>query len=95
MAYRIEYGDTGSVKLPIKLVRRKKTAMVAVAIGVVFLATLLIPQGRVMIRNAVLPGNEAVTAEALQGLASDLRAGEDLSDAVTTFCRYIISESET
>lgn len=95
MAYRIEYGDAGSVKLPVKPVRRKKTAMVAVMIGVLFLALMLIPQGRMMVRNAVLPGNEAVTAEALQDLAADLRAGEELSDAVTTFCRYIITESET
>ena len=63
--------------------------------GVFFVLFLIIthlfwPEGWVQLENWIYPGDAAVTKEALQNMASGLRAGIDLSDAVTAFCREII-----
>lgn len=49
--------------------------------------------GREKICQALLP-QDAVTAAAVEHFAQELKAGEDLKDAVVTFCREIIYETE-
>ena len=51
------------------------------------------PEGWVQLENWIYPGDAAVTKEALQNMASELRTGMYLSDAVTAFCREIIHGS--
>lgn len=95
MGYKIDYGTCGGAKLPLKKRRfRKKWAMIGIFAGLLALS-MLHSKARLGIRDAVLPGDEAVTAAALQELVADLQAGEDFSGAVTAFCDYIITESGT
>lgn len=83
MGYRIVYEKREKRKLPIKKI------MIFV-LGAVTAAVLLWPASRNRLREWMLPGDAEVTAEALQGLVSDLGDGESLGDAVTAFCKEII-----
>ena len=53
--------------------------------------TLMVPRGRLWVRDILLPGDEDITAAALEGMVSDLRSGEPLGDAVETFCKEILA----
>lgn len=53
--------------------------------------TLMVPRGRLWVRDLLLPGDEDITAAALEGIVSDLRAGEPLGEALETFCKEIIA----
>jgi len=93
MGYRIDYSTCGGVRLPLKPRRiRKKWVVTGIFVGL-FALSMLHSEVRMGVRDAVLPGDEAVTAAALQELVADLQAGEDYSQAVTAFCDYIITES--
>ena len=87
MAYRIEY-DSGGVK---RKVAEKKRFPVVWLLLCAAAAVLMIPGVRTTVLHWLLPGDGAVTARALCELVTDLREGEALSDAVTVFCREIIS----
>lgn len=94
MAYKIEYGSNGAEKKTLQPRKRRRIPLTAgVLCMFLLLAVLFWPKGRTALRDIVLPGDAEVTADALQGLASDLRAGEGVSDAVTAFCQQIIRES--
>lgn len=93
MGYRIDYGTHGGGKFPLKPRRiRKKWVVTGIFVGL-FALSMLHSEVRMGVRDAVLPGDEAVTAAALQELVSDLQAGEDYSQAVTAFCESVIMES--
>jgi hypothetical protein len=51
----------------------------------------MVPQGRLWLRDLLLPGDEEITASALEGMVSDLRAGEPVREAVEAFCREILA----
>ena len=91
MGYRITYGqDIIKTRLPAK--RRKavlKKWLCFVLVGV----ALVLALSSAALRHYLLPGDPAVTERALQELASDLRTGEKVSDAVTAFCREILDNA--
>lgn len=92
MGYVIDYGCGTGVKATIK----KKGRLMPVIAGVLCLALtilLLIPGVRTSLLDIILPGDGAVTAKALQNLASNLQAGEGWTDSVTVFCHEILAES--
>lgn len=92
MGYMIEYGCGSGVKLPIK--KKKRFALpIAIFLMACLAGAMLVPRARITVRDLLLPGDGAVTAEALQNLASDLKSGEAFSDAVTAFCHQILEES--
>lgn len=86
MAYRIEY-DSGGVTR--QKVRKKRFPMAWLFLCVV--AVAMIPGMRTAIWHWLLPGDGAVTAQALGELVMDLREGAQVGEAVTGFCREIIS----
>lgn len=93
MGYKIEYDSGTATRVAVRDSRKKKkwlawSLAVAVIVGV-----LAFPQGREALRGIFLPGDEAVTAQALQDLVTDLRAGEGVSEAMTAFCQQVIRES--
>ena len=88
MGYVIEYGCGSGVKSRVGKKKRHWPKIFAVMV-----VLLTVVQGRTVLRDLILPGDGAVTAEALQILADDLQAGEPFSDAVTTFCQHILAES--
>jgi hypothetical protein len=53
------------------------------------------PAGTEKLQQLLLPGTPTATHTALDCLMGDLRNGESLSDALTTFCVYIIDHDET
>lgn len=92
MGYAIEYGCGTGVKTPYK----KKRRIMPVMVGVVCLALVMLwmmPGVRTALRDFILPGDGAVTAKALQNLASNLQEGEGWTNSVTTFCHEILAES--
>ena len=93
MAYKIEYGSGGAEKKALQPCKRRLPLTVGVLCVFLLMTLLCWPKGRTALREVVLPGDAEVTADALQGLASDLRAGEGVSNAVTAFCQQIIRES--
>lgn len=61
------------------------------ALTFVILVRLLWPQGTLLLRRVFLPGSDVTTA-ALTQMAADIRAGENVGEAVTAFCRTVVAE---
>lgn len=91
MGYQITY-DRDVIKKKKMRVHKIKWKRVALSVtAAALVVTLALPAGRLWIRDLILPGDEDVTAAALEGLAEDLSAGEPVGEAVETFCREIIA----
>lgn len=95
MAYRIDYGSGSNQRKPL----RKnipapviKTALFVLALVAGAMAMKVV--GLSWVRDVLLPGDPEITATALQNMTDNLRSGESLLDAVTTFCREIIANAQ-
>ena len=53
------------------------------------------PRGKAVLQELLLPGDAAVTAAALEDLAAELSNGEEISDALESFCRKVIHGSQS
>lgn len=90
MGYKIRYdavgGPTGGDH------KRKWTGTIAlICVLACLLGALVVKNyGLPWVQEVLLPGDPAVTAAALENLASDLRSGTSLWDAITAFCREIM-----
>lgn len=96
MAYRIEYGSP----VPPQYIKRTNPLRLQIMTAVFLLTFSLLvrqffPAGTQKLRQLLLPGTPSVTQAALDTLMGDLRNGESLTDAFTTFCVYIIDHDET
>lgn len=54
------------------------------------LVRLLWPEGDIMLRSLLYPGDPAVTASALQMLTEELSSGAGVYDAIRHFCVQIL-----
>ena len=91
MNYKIEYG-CGVVKQKNHTVLKLKLKPLLISAIILCAAALFIwPNGRILVRDLLLPGDEAVTAAALTGLVHDLKDGQSIEAAVEVFCREIIA----
>ena len=91
MAYRIVY-ETG---MGIKTGQHRNTLRMWVMTGVVLLLFTAMtaafwPEGREVLMEMLLPGDPEVTWNALETMATQLRSGEAIGDAVMGFCRDIV-----
>lgn len=95
MGYRIEY-DTGNQKYEVHQVAAWRFPLMAAGafIGFLLLTWAFWPEGAELIREAMIPGDNAQTVQALQGMAEELRGGASIRDAVTAFCREIIAGAQ-
>ena len=50
--------------------------------------------GRAGVLDFLIPGDEAITRKAFQTMIEDVKEGERVSDAVTTFCEEILAGAE-
>lgn len=93
MGYRIVYeGPDGNSP---KKDRGRLAGYTAGFLLLFFLLTQIFwPAGADKMRKILLPWDPDVTAEAFSCLVTDLNQGEDLSEAVTAFCREIILNAE-
>lgn len=92
LSYRVEYGK------PSQKYERKKSA---IRIGVLtvcfaavfgFLTLKFWPEGAQVLDRLFSTEEWAVARQALETMALQLRAGLPVGEAVTTFCREIVSE---
>lgn len=91
MAYRIIYGVGTMRKQIIKSTPRKWRAGLLGVIAAVLAVSMMVPQAHLWIRDLLLPGDEDITAAALEGMASDLSNGETVREAVEAFCKEILA----
>ena len=91
MGYRITYENGMIHKENIRQHRISWKWWGAGILAAAVAVTLMVPQGRLWIRDLFLPGDEEITASALESMVADLRAGEPLGEAVEAFCREIIA----
>lgn len=90
MSYRITYGE-GRIKKKAVSLPKIKWKPILVGISAAALAvTLVVPGGRLWLRDLILPGDEEVTVGALEVLVEDLGNGVSLEEAVDAFCYEII-----
>lgn len=91
MGYRITYSN-GIIEKKLFRDRRINWKRIPVIFATLAVAvTLAVPSGRLWLRNILLPGDEDVTAAALESLVEDLYSGESVGEAVQTFCREILT----
>ena len=90
MAYRIKYNLVGPDRQKRGKTIRIGGILAGLAIGSLLgigLHLLHLP----WIEKLLLPGDSAVTAAALEGLAVNLHQGQSLMDAITEFCQNILA----
>ena len=93
MGYRVEYG-------PVKKVRgmERRTSRRTAMTGICLLLFLLVisfmwPEGMASVRELLLPGDEAVTAAAMDKLSQDLQSGMGLYESLVEFGRVVLRGS--
>lgn len=95
MGYRIVYGEE-----PVRWQNRKLRAgrvAACTAVCLMLFGTLTVkfwPEGAEVLQEALLPGDAAVTRQALENMADNLKAGEAIGDAVVVFCREIVDGAQ-
>lgn len=94
MGYRVEYQSGKQVRET-----KKHRSCIPVLTAVSLLVFLLLvnafwPRGAEVLQELLFPGDAAVTAAALEEFAMELRAGEELPDALATFCRTVIQNAQ-
>lgn len=90
MGYRISYeGGVAIETTPRRPTGRKRPRVVGIIMVVLFV-TICWTVGRDAVSDLLLPGDEAVTEQAIQGLVEDLKGGASVGDAVEAFCEAVI-----
>lgn len=90
MGYQITYDRGTARKRRILLGKIMRKRLVMGAVLFIFALILALPAGRIWMRDLLLPGNEAVTAAALEGLVENLRQGQSFAEAASAFCHQVI-----
>ncbi len=91
MAYRIEYDRAGG-KFEVRREYPWRFPMLLLAAGAGFLllTASFWPEGAAYLREALIPGKNQETLEAVKLLTADLRSGAGLGEAVESFCRLVL-----
>lgn len=94
MGYLIQYEPELNHKYRIKgKWRPDKRFMFWGCICAAMVVLAVIPAVRQWVLEFLIPGDAQVTTSAFSQFVSDLRSGEQLSDAVTTFCQEILAHA--
>ena len=95
MGYRIVYGGEPEYRGRYKMRGRSVVFYLAVCLVLFGVLTMKFwPEGREVLQEVLLPGDPAVTRQALHNMAEDLKAGEAIGDAVAAFCREIVDGAQ-
>ncbi len=92
MSYRIEYHH-GAGKYEIREERKVIPGILTTFALFLALTFAFWPEGAAALRDMLIPGNDAVTVQAFQTLAQNLKSGTPIPDAVESFCQFVIHES--
>lgn len=91
MGYRIEYdGQIGKYEVRRDTPKRFPILITGALAGFLLFTYLFWPEGQAKLQSFLIPGDDVLTVQAFHNMTSDLRSGADLSEAVYTFCRYVI-----
>lgn len=91
MGYRITY-ENGSIRKETVKIRKLKWKQCLIGmIAAVLAFAMMIPGGRLWLRDLILPGDEEITAAALENMVGELRSGEPVGEALEAFCREILA----
>ena len=91
MGYRIEYDSQGGKYEVYRTYPFRFPLLLACALVLFLLLTFQFwPEGREVLRSAMIPGEDAATVQALQNMTQDLKAGASMSDALEAFCVEVI-----
>lgn len=91
MGYKIVYGPAGP-KRPLRY-RLGQKLLVKILVAALLVGLRFSGLGETM-RQWLIPGDAAVTTAAWNGLTEDIAAGENITDALSGFCREIIENAE-
>ena len=92
MGYRIKYPGLPVSWNPDRLQPGRVAWRSTLLLGIFLLLVLVCwNEGREVLTDWVYPGNTAVTRQALIHMASGLRAGETVAEAMLVFCREILA----
>ena len=90
MAYQIQYKPELHKKYPLpKSKRVRKRWLFGVTILLAFFGIAVSKRG--VLWELLVPADAAVTAMAVETFADNLRAGVDLKEAATAFCKEILA----
>ena len=90
MSYQIQYESAKNDKYPMRLNRKRPGLLMYTAIAVIIGLIMSVPK----LHEYLIPGDPDVTSAAFSQLVSDMQSGESFGDAVTAFCREIITNAE-
>ena len=95
MGYRVEYGPQEK-KQESKLWNSLKMQILTTVFLLFFVLGVrgAWPEGTEKLKEFLLPGQPSVTETAFQNLISDLKEGDSIPDAVSTFCREIVEHAQ-
>lgn len=95
MAYRIEY-DTKVGKYEIRQNPPTGFPVLLAAVLVLFLAVTFLfwEDGAAVLKDVLIPGDDAVTILALQTMTEELKSGVPVRDALAAFCSDVIHGAE-
>jgi len=93
MGYRIDYKGSVPETTRTGWGRRFRTLVAAAFLLFSVIVRIIWPEGRQMLQSVFLPVELSVTEQAFSQLMSDVRTGEQLSDAFNVFCRTVIEEA--
>lgn len=94
MSYRLHY-ENDIIVDPIRESSRKVFGIKSVLIIILSLiAAISIWQHRTVIVDCLIPGNDAVTVAAFDGLIDNLEEGTDFKTSFLAFCREIIDNAQ-
>ncbi len=93
MAYEISYSPQENHRYPI-FRPRKKLLKWLLGVALAAVTALAIPQVRRQIGQALLPGDNETTREAVTAFVEDVRQGVSIPDAFQAFCREIVKDVE-
>lgn len=96
MAYRIVYDQTTN-KYEVTRNHTFRFPLILVVSYILFylITAALWPEGKALIQEVIIPGDNAVTMDAFRTMTDELRAGSAFKDAVYTFCCEIIDGAKT
>ncbi len=93
MGYQISYNNVAAPEIKDGKRPKRFTAAILVLI-VVVLALAFQAIELPWVQNYLIPGDDAVTAAALEGMVKDFKEGASFIDAITAFCEEIIAHAQ-
>lgn len=95
MGYRIEYDPALNRKYPVKVRSGKGKMLLLSAVMLTgFVLGLIGIKNSAALKNWLLPGDPQVTEAAFSSMIADIRAGEQVGDAITAFCLEIMKNAK-